>query len=151
MENLGFDISPIPAGTLEIPRNTMDSPGLWNPRMVFDVALGIEDAEIIAARYDLTKEEFNYLIAQPSFRKELAVYVSTFKEHGVSFGVKAKLIAEEMLDDMFKIIRDQHIEARVRADTWWKVVQAAGLASKESEGSGRGGIHAGQVNIQINY
>mgnify|MGYP001570073556 CR=1 FL=1 len=121
------------------------SPGLWNARMAFDVALGAEEEETIRQRYDLTEREFNYILAQPMFRAEVGAHVSAFKEHGVTFVIKAKLIAEEKLADMYYIISDLSLDPRIRVDAWKSVVKAAGL---ELSGD-RAGVTANANNVQI--
>ena len=124
------------------------SPGMWPPRLSFDVALGIEDEETIRSRYGYTEKEFNNILTQPSFRKELATHYSVLRETGATFAVKAKLIAEEKLEDMYQIISNPLIDPKVRMETWKAVTKAAGLESTPEKGIQ---ANAQTVNIQINY
>ena len=124
------------------------APGLWNPRMAFDVALAIEDEKTIRCRYDLTEKEYSYILLQPTFRAEIAAHVSAFKENGVTFAIKARLIAEEKLEDMYNIISDEMVDPRERIAAWKCLVEAAGLKSSSEKGLT---ANAQTVNIQINY
>ena len=160
MGSLGFDIddtedSGIPQPMIPRPETSflniplvLPSPGFWHPRMAFDVALGVEDEETIRDRYDLTPTAFSHIITQPSFRAELATHYSVLRETGATFAVKAKLIAEEKLEDMYKIISDAMVDPKVRMETWKAVTKAAGLEERVDKGI----VANGQtVNIQINY
>ena len=127
---------------------TLLAPGMWNPRMAFDVALAIETEETIRCRYDLTEKEYYYILLQPTFRAEIAAHVSAFKENGVTFAIKARLIAEEKLEDMYCIISDERVDPRERISAWKALVEAAGLKSSSEKGLT---ANAQTVNIQINY
>ena len=126
----------------------LPSPGMWPPRLSFDVALGIEDEETIRGRYGYTEKEFSNILAQPTFRTELATHYSVLRETGATFAVKAKLIAEEKLEDMYQIISNPAIDPKVRMETWKAVTKAAGLESTPEKGIQ---ANAQTVNIQINY
>jgi hypothetical protein len=121
--------------------------GAWNPRMVFDIALGVEDDEIVRGRYLLDEDEYRMILQQPAFKKEVAILVKEIRESGVSFATKAKLIAEETLTDIFNIITSTHVAAKDRVTAWTKVAEFAGLTPKVEKGD-NGLSH--QVNIQIN-
>ena len=124
------------------------SPGMWPPRLSFDVALGIEDEETIRGRYGYTEKEFNNILTQPSFRKELATHYSVLRETGATFAVKAKLIAEEKLEDMYQIISNPLIDPKVRMETWKAVTKAAGLEESKDKNSN---VNTQTVQICINY
>lgn len=126
----------------------LPSPGMWPPRLSFDVALGIEDEETIRSRYGYTEKEFSGILAQPSFRKELATHYSVLRETGATFAVKAKLIAEEKLEDMYQIISNPAIDPKVRMETWKAVTKAAGLEETKDKNSN---VNTQTVQICINY
>jgi hypothetical protein len=121
--------------------------GGWNPRMVFDVALGVEDEDTIRERYLLSEPEFARIVQQPAFRQELQIHTKTLRESGVTFAVKAKLIAEETLEDIFGLITNTHVAAKDRITAWTKVAEFAGLTPQVSKDTQS---NANQVNIQIN-
>ena len=166
MGSLGFDVDEyqdIETSTIPLPETSFNSslaqlalltppglpsPGMWPPRLSFDVALGIEDEETIRTRYGYTTEEFNKILVQPSFRVELATHYSVLRETGATFAVKAKLIAEEKLEDMYSIISNPAIDPKVRMETWRAVTKAAGLEERSDKGIQ---ANAQTVNIQINY
>jgi hypothetical protein len=126
----------------------LPSPGMWPPRLSFDVALGIEDEETIRNRYGYTEKEFSHILVQPTFRTELATHYSVLRETGATFAVKAKLIAEEKLEDMYRIISNVAVDPKVRMETWKAVTKAAGLEERTDKGIQ---ANAQTVNIQINY
>jgi len=132
---------------LEIMLRPDRGPGVWNARMVFDIALGVEDELVVKERYGLNDEEFNHIIIQPIFRKELAVMGKELRETGVSFATKAKLIAEETLEDIFALITNSQVAAKDRITAWSKVAEFAGLTPKADKGDN---TNQNMVNIQIN-
>ena len=154
MEQLGFINAEDLMGftedtsTLQIPFAGNMSPGMWNPRMAFDVALGVEDEGTISKRYGLSEKEYAFILLQPAFRAEIAAHASAFKENGVTFAIKARLIAEEKLEDMYCIISDVTVDPKERISAWKALVEAAGLKSSSEKGLT---ANAQTVNIQINY
>jgi hypothetical protein len=124
------------------------APGAWPVRLSFDVALGVEAEEVLWDRYNLSEEEYNFIITQPTFRSEVAAHLVTIKEKGISFTTKSRLIAEETLDELYHIINNPAVAPSIRIDAWKAVVKAAGLEQPAEKLSG---ISANNVNIQINY
>jgi hypothetical protein len=88
----------------------------FDPRLTFELALGLDDSGAIFARYGYDHEAAIKLIKQPVFQHVLKAYVDDVKENGLTYKNKAKLQAEVLLVDAFEIARDPEAPAAVRAD-----------------------------------
>lgn len=91
------------------------NPALYlSPEMVNELALGIDPPLQIAQKYGLTAAEFTALQAQEWFGAEVFRRRDQLHAEGMSFQVKAKMIAEEVMQDFFqttktKDVRPEHI------------------------------------------
>lgn len=119
----------------------------WDPRLVMDLAIGIDSAEDISERYDLSTNALDALYGIKSFRQEVAAVMKDVRENGVTFRAKAKIQAEDYLEIMDKLIYNSEIPAGVRLDAIKSAVKWAGLEPKDEK------THEDipQVNIQINF
>lgn len=88
----------------------------FDPRMAFELALGVFDPIEIAARYDLTHEQFQLLTESDPFQRMLAAYQTEIQEKGVSTRLKAKLQLDHLLGVAFDMATDPAVPANVRAD-----------------------------------
>lgn len=69
--------------------------------MIKEVATGLEDGEAIAGRFGYTSEEWKVLSVQPAFVMDVNRYRSEFERTGQTFKLKAKMLAEELLANVF--------------------------------------------------
>jgi hypothetical protein len=131
----------------EVEKNLPAFASPWNPRMTFDIALGIDSDQDIMDRYLVSEDAFNRLLQQPAFRQEIATHTKVLRETGVTFTSKAKMIAEETLEEMFNIISSHGVAPKDRISAWKSVAFFGGLepkVDKEQQGN------MNTVNIQIN-
>jgi len=86
------------------------------------------------------------------FLKELAGACELVRQEGMSFKLKAKLIAEENLKEVFRLIRDTGTPAQVKAKLIEVNARWAGFDPRTNgeEGNGGGALQANTLNIQIN-
>ena len=119
------------AGLPEIYRTTHE-------RLACELALHMDDAENIFARYNYTPETAAELIESPAFAALLGRIAAEVRESGLSFKMKAKAQAEELLAHSFSLATDPYTSAAVRADLIKWTAKMAGHEPKEKE-EGRGG------------
>jgi len=124
------------------------STNIWDPRMVMDLAIGIDDLDEILVRYDLSHTEFNILTETSSFRRELALAMKDVRDKGVTFSSKAKVQAESYLEVLDNLVYDLGTPAGVRLDAIKSAVKWGGLEPKDDKNSAEG---VPQVNVQINF
>ncbi len=122
----------------------------WDPKLVFELALGIEPLAAILERHGLTERHYNQLVDHPAFRKDLSAQRLEMQEHGVTFKHKARLQAEMYLKEMHTIITDStgDVPASTKVDAIKYITKVAELEPDKKTASDDGGKQT--INIQIN-
>jgi hypothetical protein len=88
----------------------------YDARLCFEIALGLEPIDVVLERYNIDKERFSELLANPTFKKQILDFKREIKEKGLSFKEKAKMMAEDLLTTAYDIIHHQATSAAVKAD-----------------------------------
>ena len=120
----------------------------WDPRMILDLAIAVDDITVILPRYGLSEAEFNLLSETPVFRRELAMAMREARENGLPFANKAKFQAESYLEVLDELVYSAETPASVRLEAirstvkWARLEQPTGA---EAQGN------APQINVQINF
>jgi hypothetical protein len=108
-------------------------------RLAVELALDVDDAEAIFARYNYTVEQAADLMESAAFVALLQIATKETRESGVGFRTKAKLIAGELLPYAVDIATDPLQSAAVRADMIKWSAKIAGFEPKEGKEDGKGG------------
>jgi len=85
------DVSSEPHVTLNIP-----------PQLVWECAAGLEDPVAIARRFNLSDEQWARLSQWPAFINAVQAQRAQFEREGMTFRLKASLMADEVMDGLFK-------------------------------------------------
>lgn len=122
----------------------------WSDRLAFDVALTLEGsgeplAEIIKA-HSITSHDIIRFNADPVFLQRVDTYRSEIRDKGMTFKLKARAQAEELLTTSWMLIHDPAVSAAVKADLIKSTVKWAGLEPKNDEAT----VATGGVKITIN-
>jgi hypothetical protein len=88
--------------------------------------------EEVLARECVSPEEFDHLADDPLFKTYVQKYVHDLTENGVSFQMKAKLLAEDILPDIYSIVRDRELPAQARIKAAENLVEWADLKPRQS-------------------
>lgn len=121
----------------------------WDPRMILDLAIGVDGLGEILERYDITPDAYEILSKVPTFRRELAMTMRDVRENGVPFAAKAKVLAESYLTDIDEMIQDDKTPASTRLNAIQSVVRWGKLEpTKETNDASNQGQ---AINIQINF
>lgn len=120
----------------------------WPPTLPVEIALKTASMNDIRDAYGYTSEEWARLKDDPSFLADLAAAVQMVKKEGMSFKLKARLQAEELLKTSWRLIHApaDEVPSSVKADLVKATMRWAGYDNKEN---GTGGS-ANNLNIQIN-
>jgi hypothetical protein len=118
------------------------------PMFPVELAMNAAPLQDVCEAYGVTKDHFEDLIRDPLFVKAFADARESLAKDGMSFKVKAKLQAEELLKESWKLIHDTSIPASVRADLIKSTVRWAEYEPKPSQNSGITG-NAFQININL--
>ena len=122
----------------------------WTDRLAFDVALKLEGSgdktADMLARHDLKKTDFLKFQRDPVFQKAVKHYREEVREKGLTFKLKARAQAEELLTTSWLLIHSPDVSPAVKADLIKSTVKWGGLEPKEESVA----AISGGVTISIN-
>lgn len=117
----------------------------YPPTLPIEVAMKVAPLPAIKDAYGFTDEEWAALQYDPAFLADLSQAAEMVKREGMTFKLKAKLQAEELLKTSWKLIHDIATPPNVKADLIKSTARWAGFDQKDLGGSG-----GNAFNIQIN-
>jgi len=124
---------------------------MWNDRLAFDMALRLEGSgeamQDIMARHGIDAATLIALKKDPVFIKRVDDYRTEIQAKGLTFKLKARAQAEELLTTSWLLIHNPDVSPTVKADLIKSTVKWAGLDSKGDNDTGES---AGGVRITIN-
>lgn len=126
-------------------------PTKWSDRLALDVALMLEGSgetlpEVIT-RHNITQNDILQFNADPIFLKKVEALRNEVRDKGLTFKLKARAQAEELLTTSWLLIHDPAVSPAVKADLIKSTVKWGGLEPKDSGPADNGG---GGVKITIN-
>ena len=124
----------------------------WSDRLAFDIALALEGSgetvDEIKTRHGVSSSELLVFNKDPVFLKAVERHRDDIRENGVTFRLKARAQAEELLLTSWEMIHSPDVSPTVKADLIKSTVKWAGLDSKVEDA---GGGVTGGVKININF
>jgi hypothetical protein len=124
----------------------------WSDRLAFDVALTLEGSgeslNEVMARHNINANDILAFNGDPVFLKKVDHYRGEIRDKGMTFKLKARAQAEELLTTSWLLIHDPGVSAAVKADLIKSTVKWAGLEPKPDQITDLGA--AGGVKITIN-
>jgi hypothetical protein len=114
----------------------------FDPRIAYAIALGLDSPSAVITKYGLTLEQGKELMALPGFIATVKKYKDEVATQGVSFRLKAKIQAEDLLTHSYILATDPEVPAAVRADLIKWTAKMAGLEPSE-KGEKGGGVGSG--------
>jgi hypothetical protein len=118
----------------------------YPPTFPIELALHTAPTPAILAEYDISDEEWEQLKQHPTFLADLKRAMDMVQQEGMSFRLKAKLQAEELLKTSWRMIHDPASPANVRADLVKATMRWAQYDTPAANGVGAGG-----TSLQINF
>ena len=118
----------------------------WNDRLAFDVALTLEGSgdtlQEVVTRHNISTSDILSFNADPIFLKKVEGYRTEVREKGLTFKLKARAQAEELLTTSWLLIHDSAVSPAVKADLIKSTVKWAGLEPKDAgpQDNGTGGV-----------
>ena len=123
----------------------------WSDRLAFDIALTLEGSgetlQEVMTRHKIAASDIIAFNADPVFLKKVEHYREEVREKGLTFKLKARAQAEELLTTSWMLIHDPAVSPAVKADLIKSTVKWGGLEPK-NDVVAEGG--AGGVRITIN-
>jgi len=118
------------------------------PMLPIELALRSYPVREICESYSITKDEFTKLAEDPLFIRAYAAAKEELQKDGMSFKLKAKVQAEELLKKSWAMIQSPHTPANIKADLIKATVRWAGYEPRPNDGPGGVGS-AFQININL--
>jgi hypothetical protein len=123
----------------------------WNDRLAFDIALTLEGSgetiNEIVHRHRIQPADLLGFNQDPVFLRKVDHYRGEIREKGLTFRLKARAQAEELLTTSWLLIHDAAVSPAVKADLIKSTVKWAGLEPKDTAVTDTG---TGGVKITIN-
>lgn len=101
-----------------------------DPEMVREVATGLEDGKDIAKRYGITAAQWGVLEKMPSFVNEVSRIRSEMDRSGQTFRLKAAVMAEKLLGDMYIHAMNSDTPVKDKASALQLLTRVADLEPK---------------------
>ena len=122
---------------------------VWPPTLPIELALKTATPQELRVEYGYSDAEWEALRHNAVFLRELAGACELVRQEGMSFKLKAKLIAEENLKMTWKLIHGDAglVPAAVKAKLIELTARWAGYDDKPAAG---GPVNANTLNISIN-
>jgi len=124
----------------------------WSPTLPIELALNTASPAEIRIEYGYSEEEWMALRRNPVFLKELAGACELVRQEGMSFKLKAKLIAEENLKQVWRMVHASHeqVPPTVKAKLIELTSRWAGFDPRSNGEDSSGPVNANTLAIQIN-
>jgi len=122
----------------------------WSDRLAFDMALLLEGSgetlDEVRARHNISVDDLIMFNKDKVFLKKVESYRNDIKEKGMTFKLKARAQAEELLTTSWTLIHSPEVSGTVKADLIKSTVRWGGLETKSESTEDVGG----GVKITIN-
>jgi len=106
----------------------------WNDRLAFDIALMLENSgetlQEVMERHHITVDDILRFNSDPVFLKKVESYRNEIRDKGLTFRLKARAQAEELLTTSWLLIHDPMVSPAVKADLIKSTIKWAGLEPK---------------------
>jgi len=120
-------------------------------RLALELALMLEGSgetlQDLVTRHDLTPLQLEKQLSNAVFRAELTKLREEVRDKGLTFRVKARAMAEEMLKTTWQLVHDPTASFAVRADLIKSVVEWGGFKPKADNAA----VSDGGVKVIINF
>lgn len=130
------------------------SRALFPPTLPWELALrqyGENTSRIVCEAYGIGLDEWRALCADPFFRDAVQMASDELKKDGMTFRIKARLQAEEMLKTRWRLVHDPKTPPEVAARMIKDTIREAGLDESRSQmAAGQAAIGTAlQINIMV--
>lgn len=147
-ENDGFVQLPAVRKGLSGPNPEVPTHLGFPPMFPIELAMGQFTPREVCEAYNITRDQFAEIVDMPVFQQAFKAAQEMLAKDGASFKVKAKMMAENVLETAYKMVHNVAMPAPVRADLAKSIVRWAGYEPiKSPQGSGVG--NAFQININL--
>lgn len=118
-----------------------------DPKLVFELAAGMEDPDAIAERYRLTAEGWSALKNDENFKKLVDSKRAELQKSGYTFRLKAALAAESLLDDIYLGAKDIDASLTAKLEAFKYLTKLGGLEPKEDKTAQQGPAFSIRIDL----
>lgn len=112
-----------------------------------ELALGIDTVKNICQSYGIEKAEWDVLREDPLFVRAVTAALKSLEREGMSFRIKARIQAEELLKTSWNLIHGQEVPAAVKADLIKSTVKWADYEPKPNVPGAAGAGFSISINL----
>lgn len=145
VQHAGYHEFALPAESIE-PHHTLDVPA----QLVWEVAAGVEDPTLVAQRFGFEGSKWERLSQWPPFIQAVQRQRAEFEREGVTFRLKAGLMAEQVMDQMFKQAVGTDSTLLQKLSVFNSLVEVAGLKPDKKAVAQGDGAATPRFSITIN-
>lgn len=117
------------------------------PKMVLEIAYGIENPEIIAERYGFSGSEWSLLKEYVPFAKQVEEKKVELKSTGITFKMKSAIAAEDIMTDVYLKAKDGGSSFHTQLESLKFFAKAAGFEAPAKEDLIRGEVFSITINL----
>ena len=147
----GHDLHVDQRQNARLPNVRTDKPATivaWDPRLAFDIAMaGVDKAIDVFAKYKIDVDAAMELLQNPVFQKQLKDYAAEVETSGLTYRMKARVLAEDLLPHAYDLATDTLYPASVRADMIQWMTKVADL--EPAKANGKDVPQSGGFSLQI--
>lgn len=108
------------------------------PKLVQEVATGLEDGAVIATRYGLSPEEWAIIEARPDFQAEVSRVRTEMEKSGQLVRLKATVMLDALLDNTFSHAMKEDTPVKDKATALQLLTKVAGVEGSAVASTGTG-------------
>lgn len=125
----------------------------WSNRLAFEIALRLEgsgeDVNDILTRNGHDPSQMLVFTSDPTFLRTVQHYREEIRDKGLTFKLKARAQAEELLTTSWLLIHNADVSPAVKADLIKSTVKWAGLDNTPEAGESGGGGAGVKITINL--
>lgn len=122
----------------------------FDPRLAYELALEMDAPLVVFSKYGFDEDAAREMLLNKPFIATVKKYKEEILESGISFKLKAKIQAEDLLTHSYAMAVDPTTPPAVRADMIKWTAKVAGLEPTPSKDQGTGG-GGGQFQLNIQF
>ncbi len=110
-----------------------------DPRMIYDLASGVEEPDEVAKRYGFEGDEWDQLAERPELIRAVKQQAAEQAKNGTTLKNKARLLSDSMLNNLYTAAMREDVPVKDKASALLAVTKLAGLdvpAQSQAQGAG---------------
>lgn len=119
------------------------------PEMINEVATGLEEGKDIAQRYGFSEAEWDEIKERPDFQQAVAKVRSEMERSGQTFRLKAAVMADSLMENMYKHAMDSETPVKDKATALQLLTRVGELEPKASAQVSAGPGFSITINLPV--